>query len=154
MNNTVLNSSLEANQSGSLAPDVTLFVILWGVLSVIICYLYNRIFPKRKLINRTKGYMCDKRCYRSRDNIHKDIHIDDCCKVTYEFNIDGKKYRKSFKMFGTDPELEVDILYNKGYSDAWPENLGRINNGIYIKFLLCAFLAPFLSRIIVKFFMG
>lgn len=154
MSNIVLISSLVANESGTLAPDVALFVVLWGVIAVLICIIYNKIFPKRKLISRTKGYMRDKRCYRSRDNIHKDIHVNDCCKVTYEFDIDGKTYLKTFKMFGTDPELEVDILYNKGYSDAWPENLGRVNNGIYIKLLLCVFLAPVISRIIVKFFMG
>lgn len=135
-----------------MEKDVTLFVILWIVFSGLICVIYNKIFPNRKLIHKTKGYMCDKHCYRSRDNIHKDIHVNDCCKVTYNFSIEGKEYKKTYKMSGTNPELEVDILYNKGYSDAWPVTIGRTNrtNGIYIKFLLCVFLAPTLSKTIVN----
>ena len=132
--------------------EVTLFVVLWIVISILICMIYDKIFPNRKLNNKTKGYLYEKRCYCSFDNECNNTYIEDCCKVTYEFNINGKKYRKTFRMVGTNPDLEVDILYNKGYSDAWPATIGRTNrtNGIFIKFLLCAFLAPALSRILVN----
>ena len=137
-----------------MEKDVALFVVAWIVSSILLCAIYNKIFPSRELTHKTKGYMCDMRFCRSHDNIRRDIHVNDCCKITYRFSIEGKEYRKTYEIFDTNPELEVDILYNKGYSDACPSNIGRIDraNGIYIKLLLCVFLAPVLSRMFVNFF--
>ena len=127
---------------------VILFYVLWVVFAIVLCIVYDKIFPKRKLKHKTKGYlekdvwMYDKEWGRKKN------------RLTYRFTIDGKEYKKTFNLSGP-ADYEIDIVYNKGYLDAQPANtVYDIDPRICIKVLLCAFLAPAISRIIVKFFMG
>ena len=67
--------------------------------------------------------------------------------ATYEFSIDGCKYKKTFKYSG-NPPVETNILYRKGIKDAYPEDQKRGEHKASMKFLYYILIAPLLSSLL------